>query len=90
MPIAGKITSVVPANAPVAPLGSPDTARLTAPVKPLAGVTVMPSVPPMFCGNVNVVEAGLRLNPGDVMAVTVNVTGAVSVRVPEVPMMVMG
>ena len=86
---AGKTISVVPENAPDAPLGSPDTVRLTVPVKPLLGVTVMLSVPPLFCGSVKVAEAGVRLNPGAVADVTDNVTFVVTVRVPEVPVMVM-
>jgi hypothetical protein len=85
--IDGKTTSVVPVNPPDEPLGSPDTDRLTEPVKPLAGITLMTSVPPTFCGSVRVAEDGVRLNAVDA-PVTVNLTLVVAVRLPDVPVMV--
>jgi hypothetical protein len=81
----GKTTSVVPVNVPVAPLGSPDTLRLTVPVKPLTGVTVMLSEPFTFCANVSVLSAGDSVNPGAAADATTKVTVVVCVRGFEVP-----
>ncbi len=97
MLIAGRISSVVPVKLPVAPLGSPDTVRLTEPVKPLTGVTVIVSLPFTFCASLSVPVAAASVNdPGAEDVATTNVTVAVCLRPFEVavalvvPVMTMG
>src|SRR5271157_1471459 len=53
-------------NAAVTPLGSPDAAKVTLPVKPPCGVTVMPLVALLPCVRVTVLGDALRLNVGPV------------------------
>ena len=53
-------------NAAVTPLGSPDAAKVTLPVKPPSGVTVMVLVPLVPCVMVTVLGDALRLNVGPV------------------------
>jgi hypothetical protein len=73
-------------NDAVTPLGKPDADRLTLPLKPFCGVTVIVLMPLVPCINVR--------PPGDVEsakfggAVTLRLTVAVLVRLPEVPVMV--
>ncbi len=49
---------------PEAKVGKPLNAKLTLPVKPLVGVTVIASVPPAFCCKVRVGAAALSVKPG--------------------------
>ncbi len=79
------IVSVVPEKVPVAPLGSPDTDRLTEPVKPLTGVTVIPSLPLTPCASVKVPEAADSVNPGVDADATTKVTVTVCLRPFEEP-----
>jgi len=60
----GKTTSRLPAKPVPTPEGAPETARLTLPLKPLTGVTVIASVPPAFCCRVNGFAAAARVKPG--------------------------
>jgi hypothetical protein len=70
----------------VTPLGNPDATRVTPPVNPFAGVTVMESVllPPWFTDRVPSEGASMKLGA----ALTVRAMVVVSVRVPAVPVMV--
>lgn len=70
----------------VAPLGSPEAVKETLPVKPLAGVTVMVSMPLSPWLIVTALAAAESEKLG--AAFTVRVSVAVSVNVPEVPVMV--
>jgi hypothetical protein len=72
-----------------APAGAVVTAHVnaTAPVKPLVGVAVMVDVPEAP-GDAIVTAVPARVKPGVGAAVTVRVTAAVCVRLPEVPVTV--
>lgn len=77
------------ANAAVTPVGSPDAASATLPVKPLSSVTVMVLVPVLPKATVRSPGEAERVKPG--IAVTVSVMDVVTgVSVPEVPVMVIG
>ncbi len=60
----GYTISRFPENAVPTPEGAPETARLTLPLKPLTGVTVIVSVPPAFCCRVSGLAAAARVKPG--------------------------
>jgi hypothetical protein len=73
-------------NAAVTPLGNPDAERVTPPLKPLAGVMVIVLVPWLPCTMLNVLGLADRVKVG--VADTVRLTVVVSVRLPDVPVMV--
>jgi hypothetical protein len=81
------VVGLVP-NAAVTPLGNPDAASATLPVKPPTSVTVIVSVALLPCGTDRVDADGASVKLGGVLATTVRATVAVSVREPEVPVMV--
>ncbi len=72
----------------VTPVGRFEAAKLTADVKPFAGLTVMTSVLLDPCGTVTLVAAGDRLKVAP--AVTTSDTVVVAVVEPEVPVIVSG
>jgi hypothetical protein len=74
-------------NDAVTPLGKPDAVRLTAPLKPPSGVTVMVFVPGVLGEICIVPDEAERLNPGGTI---VSERLAVAVRVPAVPVIVRG
>ena len=82
------VAEVAGLNAAVAPVGKPDAAKLTEPVKPFVAVTLRASLPLLPCTTLKAGTAAVRLNPGG--AVTVNVTLVVTVREPELPVMLIG
>jgi hypothetical protein len=87
------VTTLVPVvglvpNAAVTPLGNPDAARVTLPVKPLTSVTVMVSVPLAPRAIDRAAAEGLSVKLGG--AVTVSVMVVVAVALPDVPVMVIG
>ena len=73
-------------NEAVTPLGKPLALRVTPPVNPLEGVTVMVSVALLPCTTVNVPVAGAMAKLGAKFTVREMVEDAV--RLPEVPVMV--
>ena len=73
-------------NEAVTPLGKPLALRVTPPVNPLEGVTVMVSVALLPCTTVNVPVAGAMAKLGAKFTVREMVEDAV--RLPEVPFMV--
>lgn len=79
------VVGLVP-NAAVTPLGKPDAARVTLPVKPPTSVTVMVSVAllPRVTDRVVAEGASVKLAAG----LTVSAMDVVAVKVPDVPVMV--
>ena len=75
------------AKAAVTPEGRPVAARVTLPVNPLAGVTVMVSVALAPCVAETAEAVGAMVKLGDTLTVRLRVVEAVSA--PEVPVMVM-
>src|SRR5215472_12241150 len=73
-------------NEAVTPLGNPDADRLTLPLKPFCGATVMVLVPMAPCRIVN--TAGCADSPNVAVAVTVTDTFVVLVKLPELPVIV--
>jgi hypothetical protein len=73
-------------NEAVTPLGRPVADRVTAPLNPFAGVTIMLSVLPAPCVTDNVPAAGASAKLGARPTVRAMVVDAV--RLPEVPVMV--
>jgi len=71
-------------NPAVTPPGNPAKVRLTLPVNPMAGLTVMVLVPLPPCITFNVLGAAVRVNAG----ATVRVSEVVRVRLPDVPVIV--
>ena len=84
------VAEVAGLNAAAAPAGRPDAEKLTEPVKPFLSVTLTTSVPLLPGATITVADAGARVKPGTAADVTVNVMPVVSVRLPDVPVMVMG
>jgi hypothetical protein len=77
------------ANAAVTPVGNPDAARVTLPVNPFSSVTAMVLVPVLPGATFSVEGEAARVKLG--APVTVSVMEVVTgVRVPEVPVMVIG
>ena len=72
-------------NAAVTPTGRPDADKLTVPVNPFAGSTVMVAALLALCATFSVLGADRVKLPG---GVTVNATVVVSTMVPEVPVTV--
>jgi hypothetical protein len=70
----------------VTPLGNPEPDKLTLPLKPFCGATVMVLVPMAPCRIVN--TAGSAESPNVGVAVTVTDTFVVLVKVPELPVIV--
>ncbi len=77
------LVELVGLNVPVTPVGSPVTLKVTAPVNPFAGTTVMTSLPRPKGPRVNFAAAGERVNLGPAGITSVIVV--VAVVVPEVP-----
>src|SRR5208282_4816872 len=73
-------------NTAVTPTGRPDADRLTAPLKPFWGVTVIVLVPPAPCAKVKVLGEVESVKLGGV--VTLKAIVAVFVKLPDVPVMV--
>ncbi len=71
-------------NPAVTPLGKPDNARLTLPLNPVPGFTVIVLVPFPPCITLNVFGAAVSVNAG----VTVRLSVVVRVRLPDVPVIV--
>jgi hypothetical protein len=83
------VVGLVPITA-VTPIGKPDTARVTLPLKGLMSVTVIVSVPvPPWTIESATGEAAIE-NPPVPRVVIVIVMVVVAVNVPEVPVMVIG
>jgi hypothetical protein len=74
-------------KAAVTPVGKPDAANATAPVKPFCAPTAMLLVALADCGTLTLFGVAVNVNDGGV--VIVSATFAVLVNVPEVPVMVM-
>lgn len=76
-------------NAAVTPLGKPLAAKVTLPVNPFCGVTVIVLVPPVPpCVIVTLVGDAASVKLGFADAFTVKLTVVVCVKLPEVPVMV--
>jgi hypothetical protein len=75
-------------NKAVTPLGRPEADKLTLPLKPYCGVTVMVLAPDVPCGIVRVLGEAERLKFGTAVALTVSETVVVFIKLPEVPMTV--
>src|SRR5208282_1602446 len=73
-------------NTAVTPTGRPDADRLTAPLKPFWGVTVIVLVPPAPCAKVKVLGEVESVKLGGV--VTLKAIVAVFVKLPDVPVIV--
>lgn len=73
-------------NDAVTPVGRPDAARATAPVKPFCGVMVIMLVPLAPCATLTLAGDAAMLNAGS--PVTVSESRALLVRLPEVPVIV--
>jgi len=73
-------------NEAVTPLGKPDADKLTLPLNPFCGTTVMVLVPVPPCRIVN--EAGWAESPKVGIGVTVNDTVVARIKLPDVPVMV--
>ena len=71
----------------VTPVGNPEIERLTAPVNPYSGVMVMMDVPLLPGLIPRLVGEGVRTKVG---AWTARVTVVVTLRLPEVPVIVRG
>ena len=72
-------------NVPLMPAGSPVALKLTVPVNPFAGTTVMTSLPPNTGRTTNLEAAADRLNLGAAEAVITSVTVVVCVMPFETP-----
>lgn len=81
VPVAGFVP-----NPAVTPLGRPDAASVTLPVKPLAGVTVIVLVPLAPCATLKVVGLAESVKSGG--GVTVRLIVVVCVRLPDLPVTV--
>jgi hypothetical protein len=78
-------------NEAVTPLGSPDAANVKLPLNGLTSVTVIVSVPlAEFAIDSEVAEDESKKLPVPTLAVTVRVMVVEAVRLPEVPVMVIG
>ena len=75
-------------NEAVTPLGSPDAASVTLPVKPPTSVTVMVSVALLPCATESAVGEAASVKLGLVLVLTVNAMDVVAVNVPDVPVIV--
>jgi hypothetical protein len=81
------VVGLVP-NAAVTPVGNPDAARVTLPVKGLTSVTVMVSVPLLPCVIAKVAAERESVKLPVLAALTVSAMVVDAVRVPDVPVMV--
>jgi len=72
----------------VTPEGRPDAAKVTVPVKPFCGVTVMVDVPLAPCEIARMLGEAEREKLGVAAALTVRLRVVVCVRLPEVPVTV--
>ncbi len=77
---------VFPLKDAVTPAGRPEAAKETVPVKPPAGVTVIVLVPVAPCTTVTLAGAAARVKDG--VPLTVSLTVAALLRLPDVPVMV--
>ena len=89
--LAVSVSTLVPvvglvAKPAVTPLGRPDAARVTLPVNPLVGLTVIVLVPFAACAMLKVLGEADSVKFG--AAVTVRAMVVVSVKAPEVPVIV--
>jgi len=75
-------------NVAVTPLGTPEADRATLPVKPPDGATVIVLVPLAPCVTVRLLGIAESLKSGTDAAVTVRLSVAMWVKLPEVPVMV--
>jgi len=80
--------ALVGLNEAVTPLGRPEAARLTLPLKPFCGVTVMVLDPEVPCMMLRLVGDAERAKFGTAAAVTVRLIVVACVRLPEVPVIV--
>jgi len=74
----------------VTPLGRPEAAKAIVPENPFCGVTVIVPVPVAPCVIVRLLGEAERAKLGTAAAFTVRLNVAVCVRLPEVPVIVMG
>ena len=90
-PVAAEVLAVnvrvFPLKDAVTPVGRPEAARATVPVKPFCAVTVIVLAPVPPCATATLAGAAARVNDG--VPLTVSLTVAVSLRLPDVPVMVM-
>ena len=75
-------------NDALTPLGRPEAVKLTLPVKPFCGATVMALVPLVPCTTVKLPSEDDSVKFGTGAALTVTETVAVLLRLPEVPVTV--
>jgi hypothetical protein len=87
LPFAGGVTGLVE-NAAVTPLGNPEALKVVAELKPPVLVTVIVLVPLLPCEIVTDAGEALTLKFGEAVALTVNETVVVAVKLPEVPVTV--
>jgi hypothetical protein len=75
-------------NPAVTPLGKPEALKVTLPVKPFTGFTVIVLVPLFPCVTVTELGFAVRLKFGAAAAFTVRLNVVVFVKLPDVPVMV--
>jgi hypothetical protein len=75
-------------NDAVTPVGSPEGVKVTVPVNPFCGVTVILLVPLAACATDKLLGEADRLKSGAATALTLSVIAVVWLRLPEVPVMV--
>ena len=75
-------------NPAVTPLGRPEALKVTLPVKPFTGFTVIVLVPLFPCVTVTELGFAVRLKFGATAAFTVRLNVVVFVKLPDVPVMV--
>ena len=85
-----ELVAAVGLNEAVTPLGNPDAARATLPLKGLTSLTVIVSVPLVPCATDKVAAEAFNVKLPDDVDVTVNVMDVLAVSEPLVPVTVIG
>ena len=92
-PLAVRVSTLLPlvglvAKDEVTPLGKPEATRVTLPLKPLAGITVMVLVPLLLWLILKLLGEPLKVKLAAGLAVMVRVSEVLEVRPPELPVIV--